>query len=117
MLAESLIRQGKNAEAAEWVNRVRERAAIPGHTAEMRVGVDKMNLDFILEERARELFGEGHRWFDLKRFGKLIEYKALRDPEARPNIKPFHVLRPIPQTQIDRTKNPDGSKFGQNPGY
>jgi starch-binding outer membrane protein, SusD/RagB family len=117
MLAESLIRQGKPAEAVEWVNRVRRRAARPGMQAAMEVGVDKMNLDFILEERARELFGEGHRWFDLKRFGKLIEYKALRDPEARPNIKPFHVLRPIPQTQIDRTKNPDGASFGQNPGY
>jgi starch-binding outer membrane protein, SusD/RagB family len=117
MLAESLIRQGKNAEAVEWVNKVRRRAARPGMQAAMEVGVAQMNLDFILEERARELFGEGHRWFDLKRFGKLIENVQAYDKEAAPNIKPFHVLRPIPQTQIDRTKNADGSAFPQNPGY
>jgi hypothetical protein len=37
--------------------------------------------------------------------------------DAAPNIQEFHVLRPIPETQIDRTKNEDGSEFGQNPGY
>lgn len=113
LLAESLIRQGKNAEAVEWVNRVRERAGKPGKEAEMRVGLAEMNLDFILEERARELFGEGHRWFDLKRFGKLVEYVKERDLDAAPNIQPFHVLRPIPQEQIDRTT----TDFPQNPGY
>ncbi len=117
MLAESLIRQGKTAEAVEWVNKVRRRAALPGHQTDMEVGVDKMNLDFILEERARELFGEGHRWFDLVRFGKLIENVKKYNMDAAPNIQPFHVLRPIPQDQIDRTHNEDGTPYGQNPGY
>jgi hypothetical protein len=76
-----------------------------------------MTLDFILEERARELFGEGHRWFDLKRFGKLVENITTYNRDAAPNIQAFHLLRPIPQTQIDRTNNEDGSEFGQNPGY
>jgi hypothetical protein len=117
MLAEALIRQGKTAEAVEWVNKVRERAALPGHEAEMDVTEAEMNLDFILEERARELFGEGHRWFDLVRFGKLVENVRKYNVDAAPNIQDFHVLRPIPQDQIDRTKNEDGSEYGQNPGY
>lgn len=117
LLAESLIRQGKTAEAVEWVNRVRRRAAKPGQQAAMEVGQAQMTLDFILEERARELFGEGHRWFDLKRFGKLVERVKEHNQDAAPTIQPFHVLRPIPQTQIDRTKNADGSEFGQNAGY
>jgi hypothetical protein len=117
MLAESLIRQGKQAEAVQYVNKVRERAAKPGHAADMDVGVADMTLDFILAERARELFAEGHRWFDLVRFGKLVELVSARNTEARPNIKAFHALRPIPQTQIDRTKNEDGTPYGQNPGY
>ena len=117
LLAESLIRQGKAPQAVEYVNAVRRRAAKPGHEAEMEVGVESMNLDFILEERARELFGEGHRWFDLKRFGKLLDNIREHNLDAAENIQEFHVLRPIPQTQIDRTKNEDGSEFGQNPGY
>jgi hypothetical protein len=117
MLAESLIRQGKTNEAVEWVNKVRRRAAKPGHELEMEVGPAQMTLDFILEERARELFGEGHRWFDLVRFGKLIDQVKKYNMDAAPNIQPFHTLRPIPQDQIDRTKNEDGTPFGQNPGY
>jgi hypothetical protein len=117
LLAESLIRQGKQADAIEFVNAVRERAAKPGMEAAMRVGLAEMTLDFILEERARELFGEGHRWFDLKRFGKLVEHLTMYNQDAAPNIEGFHVLRPIPQDQIDRTRNEDGSEFGQNPGY
>ena len=64
-----------------------------------------LDLDFILAERARELFGEGHRWFDLVRFDKLVEYVRARNAEAAPNIQDFHTLRPIPQSQIDLTIN------------
>jgi hypothetical protein len=117
MLAESLIRQGKQADAVPYVNKVRERAAKPGHAADMDVGVSDMTLDFILAERGRELFSEGHRWFDLVRFGKLVELVKARNTDAAPNIQPYHVLRPIPQEQIDLTHNEDGSSFGQNPGY
>lgn len=117
MLAEALIRQGRPEEAVEWVNRVRRRAAKPGMEAAMEVTAADMTLDFILEERARELFGEGHRWFDLVRFGKLVENVRKYNKDAAPNIQDYHVLRPIPQTQIDRTRNPDGTPFGQNPGY
>jgi starch-binding outer membrane protein, SusD/RagB family len=117
LVAEALIRQGKQMEAAQYVNTVRRRAAKPGQQAAMEVTAADMTLDFILAERGRELFGEGHRWFDLARFGKLVEYVSGRNLDAAPNIRAHHVLRPIPQTQIDRTKNADGTPFGQNPGY
>ena len=60
-------------------------------------------MDFIMDERARELLGEMFRWFDLKRWGKLVERVRLYNPDGAPNIKNYHVLRPIPQNQIDRT--------------
>lgn len=118
MLAEAIIRQGGDLnEAAEMVNVVRRRAARPGMEAAMEVTAADMTLDFILDERARELYAEGHRWFDLKRFGKLVEMVQRRNHEAKDNIQEHHLLRPIPQSQIDRTRNEDGSPFGQNPGY
>ncbi|MBN1180974.1 MAG: RagB/SusD family nutrient uptake outer membrane protein [Bacteroidales bacterium] len=58
-------------------------------------GVD-IDIDFILDERARELAGEQLRWFDLKRTGKLVERVTLHNPDAAPNIKEFHNLRPVP---------------------
>lgn len=117
MVAEALIRQGKTAEAVPYVNAVRVRAAKPGHEEEMKADASQMTLDFILAERGRELFAEGHRWFDLVRFGKLVELVKARNTAAAPNIQPFHVLRPVPQKQIDLTHNADGTPYGQNPGY
>jgi len=118
MVAEALVRQGKAAEAVPFVNAVRERAAKPGQQAAMRVAAADLNMNFILDERARELFGEGHRWFDLARTGTLIERAKQYNWDARPFITAGkHELRPIPQNQIDRTKNADGTKFAQNPGY
>jgi starch-binding outer membrane protein, SusD/RagB family len=117
MVAEALVRQGKAAEAVPFVNEVRRRAARPGRQAAMEVTAAQLNMDFILDERARELFGEGHRWFDLVRTGTLLQRVRTHNPDAAPTIQPHHQLRPIPQTQIDRTKNSDGTPFGQNPGY
>ena len=111
--AEALLRDGRPAEGLPYLNAVRRRAAIPGHEAEMERTVDQLTLDEILNERARELAGETMRWFDLVRTHKLLERVKAYNPDAKSNIQPFHVLRPIPQTQIDRTTTP----FPQNPGY
>lgn len=70
---------------------------------------------FILDERARELGGEQQRWFDLKRTGKLLERVKAYNPDAKVNIKEHHLLRPIPQTQLDAIINKE--EFGQNAGY
>ena len=113
--AEAAWRQNKSDVAADYMNVIRTRAAIPGKEAEMRVDPADIDLDFILDERARELVGEKHRWYDLKRTGKLLERVRMYNLDAAPNIKEMHLVRPIPQTQIDRVTNP--GEFTQNPGY
>ena len=112
--AEALMRDGKPDEAVTYVNKVRERAAKAGvaKTA-MDVTAADLSIDFILDERSRELAGEGMRWFDLVRTGKLLERVKLYNSAAATNIQSFHVLRPIPNEQITLTSN----TFPQNPGY
>ena len=78
-------------------------------------------INFILDERSRELAGEYMRWFDLTRTrnsaGVPMLLHRLRNttPElpGRNTVQDHHILRPIPQSQIDLTTNP----FPQNPGY
>lgn len=102
-------------EALQYMNKLRTTRAIPGHESEMQISASDLNIDFILEERARELVGEEHRWFDLKRTGKLLEYVKKYNPDGKDNIKEYHLYRPIPQTQIDAVENKD--EFKQNEGY
>lgn len=116
ILGEAQFKLGKLQEAADAINVVRRRAAWPGRQAQMEVTPAQVTLDFILEERDRELAGEMFRWFDLKRMGKLIERVKAYNPDGGPNIRDFHVLRPIPQDQIDRTTN-GATAFPQNTGY
>lgn len=74
-------------------------------------------VDFILDERARELNGELRRWWDLTRTEKLVERVKKYDPNGAPNVKAFHMLRPIPQNQIDRLDPKGPIEEEQNPGY
>ncbi|QMU27080.1 RagB/SusD family nutrient uptake outer membrane protein [Adhaeribacter radiodurans] len=113
--AEASLKLNNTGEAANFVNAIRERAALPGKVEDMRVTAADINLDFILEERAREFAGEQLRWFDLKRTGKLVERVKMYNPDAAPNIQEYHNLRPIPQIEIDVLQNK--SEFTQNPGY
>lgn len=113
LLAESLLRQGKVAEATDAMNAVRRRAAFPGKQAAMEITPAQMTMEFLMEERARELTGEQVRWLDLKRWNVLVERVKLHNAQAAPNIKDFHVLRPIPQNQIDRAEG-GASGFPQN---
>ena len=116
LLAEAQFRQGKLAEATTTINTVRRRAAWPGRAAAMEITPAQFTLDFLMEERARELMGEQTRWLDLKRWGNLVDRVKRFNPQGAPNIKDFHSLRPIPQNQIDRAEGgPSG--FPQNPGY
>ncbi|RAW00205.1 RagB/SusD family nutrient uptake outer membrane protein [Pseudochryseolinea flava] len=101
--------------AAEFINAIRTRAAVPGKVAEMQVEADDMSIDFILDERARELAGEQLRWFDLKRTGKLVERVVAHNPAAAPYVKEYHNVRPIPQRQLDAVTNK--AEFTQNDGY
>ena len=111
--AEAYLQLGNLAKAAEHLNVVRRRAAWPGKEAQMEISASEVSIDFILDERARELYGEYKRWLDLKRTGKLVERVRKYNPEAAPNISEHHVLRPIPTNQILRTSG----GYGQNLGY
>src|SRR5690606_24731052 len=79
-------RDGNGDAAVEYINTIRRRAAWPGKENEMEISSSDIDIDFILDERSRELFGEDKRWFDLKRTGKLLERVRKYNPEAAPNI-------------------------------
>lgn len=111
--AEARLKQNNAAGAAADINVVRERAAVPGQEAAMQISAGDVDLDFLLDERAREMYGEHARWWDLTRTGKLVERVRLHNVQAAPNIQDYHVLRPIGQDQIDRTVG----GYPQNPGY
>ena len=113
--AEASMKLGNNATAATLINILRTRAAKPGRVAAMQITAADITLDFILDERARELAGEQLRWFDLKRTGKLLSRIQAYSPNNAIFIKPYHVLRPIPQSQIDAVTNRE--EFKQNEGY
>ncbi|WP_198675231.1 RagB/SusD family nutrient uptake outer membrane protein [Pleomorphovibrio marinus] len=115
--AEAEHQLGNDGAAAEYINVIRERAAIKepvDHTADMMITAADIDLDFILDERARELCGEFIRWFDLKRTRKLDERISRYNPDIT-NFQEHHYLRPIPQGELDALEN--GAEFGQNPGY
>jgi starch-binding outer membrane protein, SusD/RagB family len=116
LLAEAQLLAGKRPEALANINKVRERAAFAGKTAAMTITDAQLSMDFIMEERARELAGEQIRWMDLKRWGKLVERVKLYNPQAAPYVKDIHYVRPIPQAQIDRSEG-GSTSFPQNPGY
>jgi hypothetical protein len=133
LAAEAAHKLNDNVTAADLINEVRKRAAvnagaIPAMTANTLANLNATGIDYILEERSRELVGEHVRWTDLVRTGKLIErVKLYNNYPARaetpvppiPNPQPHHVLRPIPQGQIDSAIDPTRTdrKYPQNPGY
>lgn len=122
--AEAYFKAGNTLKAAELINVVRKRAAFrksnsaSQNTAAanaMTISAADVTLDFILDERSREFFGEWQRWHDLVRTRSLVRRVQAWNPEAAPYIKDFHQLRPIPQAQIDRVT--EGPPFPQNPNY
>jgi len=114
--AEAAFMLGKLPEAVALINTVRERAASsPASVPAMDIAAANLSLDFILDERSRELTGENMRWLDLVRTNKLLERVRLHNKEASPNILAKHILRPIPQSQIDAVTT--GAPYPQNPGW
>lgn len=104
-------------EGVEYINEVRRRAAEAGNEAEMEISADQLTIDFILDERARELAGEMHRWYDLKRTEKLMEraYAHNEMVQSWGMLSEYHLVRPIPQEWLNLCPGEDGVK--QNNGY
>jgi hypothetical protein len=126
--AEAAFKAGNTTNAANMLNVVRQRAAYrktntaaqnAAAAAAMTITPAEVTLDFILDERSREFFGEWQRWHDLVRTRSLVRRVTAWNPEAAPYIKDFHMLRPIPQSQIDRVVDGpcQGNQCWQNPGY
>lgn len=115
--AESKFVQGNTSGAATDINVLRDRANAPN------VVSGDITLDFILDERARELIGEENRRMTLVRTGTLIE-RATRlngtapiadgNIETTNGLQAHNVLFPIPQSEIDLNKD---AVLEQNPGY
>lgn len=117
LLAEALFKQGKNSAtdgAAYYINQVRARSKATLVTAA------DVTLDYILDERARELVTEENRRETLMRTGKLVErtrkynHVASGERDGGAGIQNYHVLLPFPQIVIDANV---GHTLEQNPGY
>jgi hypothetical protein len=140
--AEAAVKTDNNTAAKDLVNVLRTRAGKwrwnnnanvaknEDHSAELVAATPaQITINYILEERGRELFAEGYRWFDLVRTQKWNELASTYEicginpydhtPETiTRTIEPKHYLRPIPQTQLDGLEMTDSEKAQyQNPGY
>lgn len=98
-------------DAANDINQIRLRAnATP-------VDVADVDLDYILDERARELYAETWRHITLRRMGKLVERtrKYNNNPMVPgAQIQDHHILWPVPLSAIDLNIE---TELRQNPGY
>lgn len=113
MYAEAVLRGGSGGDkttALGYVNEIRERAGAS------KISDSQLTLDFVLEERARELYWEGHRRTDLIRFDKFTSNYAWPWKNGvytgTTNISNIYKIFPIPSAEL--TANPN---VKQNPGY
>lgn len=108
-----------NGDALTTLNELRTVRAIEGKEEENKLS-GSVTVETILDERALELCGEQQRWFDLKRTKTLVNRVKAYNAQASGQVQEYHLLRPIPQAQIDAITNYSttvGSGFWQNPNY
>jgi hypothetical protein len=106
--AEAYLGKSDKAKAAADINVVRARAkATP-------VDPSKVDINYILDERTRELVGEEPRRLTLSRLGVLYDRVVKYNSVSKATVKPFHNLLPIPQNAIDANS---GAELKQNTGY
>lgn len=108
LLAEAQFKLGDLAGAATTINVLRNRArAIP-------ITAAQVTLDFILDERSRELFSEEHRRYTLTRTGTWYARTKQYNVYTGALITLRDTILPIPQSVIDANLT---KVFPQNPGY
>ncbi len=111
--AEAKFRLGNKQSAADDINLLRDRAK-----CEYRVTAADVDLDLILDERARELVYEESRWNTLLRMGGTVAIDRIKKYSywdyPRTTLNKTFNLWPIPQTVIDTNKD---VKLEQNPGW
>lgn len=114
MYAEAVLRGGggDRATALTYINDLRARA-YGGNSGAITDA--QLTLDFILDERARELLWEGNRRTDLVRFGRFSgggTWAWKGGVEAGRTTEAFHDLYPLPASELIANPN-----LTQNPGY
>ena len=118
--AEAYIGMGQEQKAIDDINVVRKRSNAKEVTIAEAEAYSGTVLDFLLDERARELYSEECRHFVLRRTGTLVDrVKKYNNNPAKPagsgqNIKDKHILWPIPQSEMDLNIE---NKWEQNPNY
>lgn len=114
LAAEAYLGAGDSSRALERINALRQRAAVDDNAYEYYMKLTSLDIDTILDERARELLGDHDRWLDLKRSGTLIRRAYANNPFVRHynNLNENHLVRPIPQDEINKVGG-----LTQNEGY
>ncbi|MBL4678005.1 MAG: RagB/SusD family nutrient uptake outer membrane protein [Mucilaginibacter sp.] len=108
--AEAYVKNHDTADALLDLNKIRHRAGLPDYSGSTD---DQSLLDAILHERQVELFTEwGHRWFDLKRTGKIDAVMSSVAPTKNATWESYKALLPISQDEITADHN-----LHQTPGY
>ena len=140
--AEAAVKLNRNADARTLVNVLRARAgkqtfsqndnvpvSVDNSAAMLAATPATITIDYILDERSREFWGEGYRWYDLVRTQKWAErastYRIAGSGYTDKDLQTFkrdipagYYLRPIPQGQLDGMKMDEADKQAyQNPAY
>ncbi len=108
LLAEAQFLQNKISEAAETLNIIRRRSNAS------EISEADIDIDFILDERARELVAEEHRRYTLLRLNKWLERARVHNNMSGQYITERDKFYPIPQSVIDSNLD---AVMPQNPGY
>jgi len=120
MYAEVLNKLGDDANAAEYANKVRRRAfgfAPEGNQPGVDISSTGTQLrDAIREERFKELFAEGHRWYDIVRWKiveeEVLKYNVMNKTQGPIVFDPKDYYYPIPLSELD-----NNTAMVQSPGY